>query len=47
LRSRQRVEQNFRLLQVGGVETLGEPSVDRREQIVRLLQVALLGPEPR
>ena len=31
--SRQLVEQRFRLFQVGGVEALGEPGVDRGEQV--------------
>ena len=43
--SRQLVEQGLGILEVGGVEALGEPSVDRRKQVVRLLPLALLSPQ--
>jgi hypothetical protein len=32
----QLLEQRLGVLQVGGIETLGEPAVDRRQEIVRL-----------
>ncbi len=35
-RSRQLIEQRLRFLQVGGVEPLGEPAVDRGEQLAGL-----------
>jgi hypothetical protein len=34
------------VLQVGGVEAVGEPAVDRREQVVGLSPLTLLAPEP-
>ncbi len=34
LRLRQLVQQRFRFLQIGGVEPLGEPAVDRGEEVV-------------
>jgi 8-amino-7-oxononanoate synthase len=47
LRSAQLVEQRLGALQVGGVKTFGEPVIDRREQVVSLLPLPLLGPQPR
>src|ERR671918_1919043 len=41
------LEQRLGVLQVGGVEALGEPAVDRREQVVGLGAPALVAPEPR
>ena len=41
----QLVEQRLGVLQVGGVEALGEPAVDRREQVVSLSTSALVAPE--
>jgi hypothetical protein len=43
--SLQFVEQCLCLLQVGGVEPLGEPAVDWCEEVVGLVPLALLGPE--
>jgi hypothetical protein len=43
---RQRLQQCLRLLQVSGVKALGEPAVDRREQLVGLTAFALLLPQP-
>src|SRR5205823_7503191 len=34
------------LLQIGGIETLGEPAVDGREQIARFGPPAVLAPQP-
>src|SRR5438874_4460607 len=45
--SRQLGEKRLRLLQVGRVEALGEPAVDRGEQFLRLGPPALLAPQPR
>ena len=45
LRSCQRVEQRLGVLKVGRFEALGEPAVDGREQVVRLLPLAVLGPQ--
>ena len=42
--SRQLIEQGLRLFQVGGVEALGEPAVDRREEIAGFGPTALLAP---
>jgi hypothetical protein len=39
------VEQRLGVLQVGRVEALGEPAIDRGEQVVRLGAPSLLGPE--
>jgi hypothetical protein len=39
------VEQPLGVLQVGGVEALGEPAVDRREEIVGPSALALIAPE--
>src|SRR6516162_624920 len=44
--SRQLVEQRLGFFQVGGVEALGEPPIDRGEQLARLAPPALLVPEP-
>jgi hypothetical protein len=44
--SSQRIEQRLGLFQVK-LEALGEPVVDRRENIVGLLRLALIAPEPR
>ena len=41
------VEQRLGVLEVCCVEALGEPVVHRCEQIVRLLPLAVLGPQPR
>src|SRR5690242_12076069 len=40
-------EQNLCLLQILGVEALGEPVVDRGEQVTRFCAPALVAPEPR
>src|SRR5215475_4629111 len=42
---RQLLQQRLGFLEVGGVEALGEPAVDRREQVVRFLAFALLLPQ--
>ena len=42
----QLVEQPLRVFQVGGVEALGEPSVDGCEQVAGLALPALLAPQP-
>ena len=44
--SAQLVEQHLGVLEVGGLEALGEPVVDRREQVVGLPSVAAVGVEP-
>ena len=44
--SRQLLQQRLRLLQVGRVKALGEPAVDRGEQIVGFGALVLLLPEP-
>jgi hypothetical protein len=44
--SRQLRQQSFCLLEVGGVKALRAPAVDRREQVVGLVPLALLLPEP-
>jgi hypothetical protein len=41
----QLVEQRLGVLQIGGLEALGEPAVDRREKAVGRGASALLGPE--
>src|SRR5215813_13766933 len=38
-------QQGLRLLQVSGVKALGEPAVNRGEQVMRLLALTLLLPE--
>jgi hypothetical protein len=45
LRSCQRVEQRLSVRKVGRFEALGEPAVDRREQVVRFLPLAVLRPQ--
>ena len=40
------VEQRLRFSQVRGVEALGEPAVEGREQVARLAPSALLAPQP-
>ena len=42
---RQRLQQGFGLLEVSGVKALGEPAVDRRQQLVGLGALALLLPQ--
>ena len=42
---RQRVQQCLRLLQVSGVKALGEPAVDRCEQLAGLGTLVLLLPQ--
>ena len=42
---RQRVQQRLRLLQVGGVKALGEPVVDRCQEVMGFLTLLLLLPE--
>jgi hypothetical protein len=44
LRLRQRVEQRLGVLEVGGIEPLGEPAVHRGEEVVGLDPLALLRP---
>ena len=44
--SRQLIEQTLRFFQIGGVEVLGEPTVDGGEQIMSLGPPALLAPQP-
>ena len=44
--SRQLIEQTLRFFQIGGVEALGEPTVDGGEQIMSLGPPALLAPQP-
>ena len=44
--SRQFVEQRLRLFQIGGVEALGEPAVDRREEVAGFGVAALVAAEP-
>jgi len=44
---RQRVQQCLRFLQVEGVKALGEPAVDRRQQLVGFRPPALLLPQAR
>ena len=44
--SSQLVEQRLGILQIGGVEALGEPAVDRRQQLARLGGLALVAPQP-
>jgi hypothetical protein len=41
------VEQRLRVLQIARVEALGEPAVDRSEQITGLIPLALIAPEPQ
>ena len=44
--SRQFFEQRLRLFQIGGVDPLGEPAVDRREQLAGFGVAALVAAEP-
>ena len=44
--SRQFFEQRLRLFQIGGVEPLGEPAEDRREQLAGFGVAALVAAEP-
>ena len=39
------LQQGIRLLEVGRVKTLGEPAIDRRQQLVRLGPLAPLPPQ--
>src|SRR6516162_7715920 len=42
----ERVKQRLCLFQIGCVEALGKPAVDRREQVVGLGTAALVAPQP-
>src|SRR4029453_2048365 len=42
---RQSIEQRLGLLQIHGVEPFGEPAIERRQQLVRFVPLALLLPE--
>src|SRR5262245_66320909 len=42
---RELLQQRLRLLEVSGVKALGEPAVDRREQLVGFSMLALLLPQ--
>jgi hypothetical protein len=42
----QLVEQPFGIFQIGGIEALREPAVDRREQLTGLSAPALVAPQP-
>jgi hypothetical protein len=42
----QLVEQRLCLFEVGGLEALGEPAVDRREEVAGFPPPALLAPQP-
>jgi hypothetical protein len=44
---RQLIEQGLGLFQIERVEALGEPAVDRSENIASLLPLALVAPQPR
>src|SRR5262249_56798992 len=44
--SGERLQQRLGLLQVSGVEALGEPAVNRRERLARLILLALMLPKP-
>src|SRR5438477_3920450 len=44
--SRQFVQQRLCLFQIGGVETFGEPTVDRREEVAGFGVAALVAAEP-
>src|SRR5690242_396166 len=46
-RSSEFAEQPLGVPKVRGVEALGEPAVDRGEEVVRLPALAPIGPEPR
>ena len=45
LPSRQRVEERLGVLQVSRVKPLGEPAIDRCEQVIGLSALALLRPQ--
>src|SRR6266850_5387878 len=45
VRSGERLQQGLRLLQVGSIEPLGEPAIDRRQQVACLGALALLLPQ--
>ena len=45
-KSTELVEQRLRVLEIGGVEALGEPAVDWREQVAGLSALALMRPQP-
>ena len=45
-RSRQLIEQPRRFFQIGSIEALGEPAIDRCQQITCLRPPALLAPQP-
>jgi CreA protein len=42
---RQCLQQRLGILEIGRVEALGEPAVDRRQQVVSLLALTLLLPQ--
>src|SRR6516162_3915637 len=42
----QLLEQGLGVLQIGGIEALGEPAIDGREQFMRLGPPALFAPQP-
>jgi hypothetical protein len=42
--SGQLIEERLCLLQIGGVEALGEPAVNRREEVPRVRSPALFAP---
>jgi hypothetical protein len=44
--SRQFVEQRLGVFQIGGVETLGEPAIDPRQEVAGFGAPALLAPQP-
>jgi hypothetical protein len=44
--STQLVEHRPCLFEIGGVEALGEPAIDGRQQVVRLCAAALVVPQP-
>jgi len=46
LRSIKCVEQCLRFFEVGGVEALGEPAIDRCEEVARFGVAALIAAEP-
>ena len=39
------LQQRLGVLQIGGVKTLGEPAIDRREQLARCSALAVLLPQ--
>ena len=43
----ERGQQRLRVFQIGGIEALGEPAVDGREQLTRFGPTALIAPQPR